>query len=503
MKFLVKFRAPLTIFFAAAAVNAHALDLDWSGQFRAEATRISNYTADSSDAGQIRDASRESAGGYYIPSAGSKTASFQSLFLRLKPNVIVNDNVSIKSEIWFGNPITGFYGDGFPATTRSDQRFFSTSYSGGSTVTAQRFWADVVTDFGLLQVGRAPIHWGLGLVHHSGDGLWDRYQSTGDVIRLTSKFGNFSVIPASTKYAYGNSVGGTCNGNPCTTSPFGGSTLNEYSLGLRYFNPDEDFDAGFNFIRRIGGAQNTATFLNASTPGSVNYTIWDIYMKKRAGKFDFAVEAPIFNGRIIGIPYKTYALAGEAKYSFNDAWSVMLRAGKVPGQPNAPGGNTQKWTMAYLHPNYRLGMLMFGMQPRNFAGNNNPNNPAGGEVRSVYDNPITNANYASLGGAFRTDKWTFGLTLMTASADKTAANGQSFFNTWDRRYYTANGSQSSSLGTELDLTTNFDWDDFTSFGVDLAYYKPGNYYAFSNDATKPNNATSAMMGFQARVGVKF
>ncbi|PMY12524.1 hypothetical protein C1X42_32810, partial [Pseudomonas sp. FW305-BF8] len=62
-------------------------------------------------------------------------------------------------------------------------------------ITAARLWLDTHTDFGTLQVGRAPMHWGLGAILNSGDGVYDRFQSTADTIRLVSKFGYFTFMP--------------------------------------------------------------------------------------------------------------------------------------------------------------------------------------------------------------------------------------------------------------------------------------------------------------------
>src|SRR5690606_7675673 len=111
------------------------------------------------------------------------------LFLRLRPSVIVNDNVTIKSEWWVGDPIFGIFGGSVPGLT--SQRQFYSNQSAGSFVSAQRVWAELTTDVGTVQVGRAPLQWGLGLVWNAGDGIGDRYQSTGDLIRLVSRFGAF------------------------------------------------------------------------------------------------------------------------------------------------------------------------------------------------------------------------------------------------------------------------------------------------------------------------
>jgi hypothetical protein len=523
MKISLKIFGLLSTFACFAGVNqALAMDLDWSGQFRSEAALINNYAPET-----YSGTSTAAQGSYEVDAAGSKNSRFQTLFMRLQPKLIVNDNVSIKSEWWLGNPVTGFYGSDYPGTSRSDQRNYNSTYSGGATITAQRFWAEFLTDFGTVQVGRAPQNWGLGIVHNSGDGLFDRYQSTGDTIGMISKFGNFTVSPSAVKYDMGNAVGGTCVGGSGCSHPTGGATMSEYSMGLKYENPDEDFEGGVQLTRRIAGAQSESDWINynGGTPavdattvpastgpgrGGMNITVWDIYAKKRMGKFSFGVEAPIYNGDLIGYQYKAFALALEAKYRASDSWSFQAKAGKVPGQPNSPNANAngvgqpqEKWSMVYFHPNYRLGLLMFNYNFANFAGNNNQNNTTTGSTRSIYDNPITNANYLMLGTTLSADKWQFTGTFVTARANETASTGQNYFNTLNRAYSSkpADHGQSKSLGTEFDLGAAFNWDEFTTFAIDFGLLMQGDFYRFSG--TGPDQDLKTVFGAVGSVGIKF
>jgi hypothetical protein len=316
----------------------------------------------------------------------------------------------------------------------------------------------------------------------------------------------------------GNAVGGTCLGATCS-HPTGGSALSEYSVGLTYANQDEDFEGGVQMIRRVADAQSDSLWINhnntpvaTTTPtGGMNMTIWDIYAKKKAGKFDFGVEAPIFNGSLVGYSYKAFALALDAKYRASDAWSFLVKAGKVPGQRNSNsnvGGASgvtvpEKWTMVYLHPNYKLGLLMFNYNFANFAGNNNPNNTATGDVKSIYDAPITNANYLMLGTTLTADKWRVSGSFITAKANETASSGQYFFNTLTRSYSTVTAShdQSSSLGSEFDLGVALDWDEFTTFALDFGLYMPGGFYKFGGAAGDTDLGT--VFGAVGSIGVRF
>ncbi len=483
---------------------AHAFDLDWSGQFWAEDHMVRGYALDSANV--TPDAARVGKGGYYIPGGGDAHASFQTLFLRLKPKVIVNDNLFIKSEWWAGDPLTGFFGSGYPYGI--DQRQFYSNQSRGSALTVQRVWAELLTDVGVVQVGRAPLHWGLGLVWNSGDKLYDRYQTTGDTVRLLSKFGAFTFSPAFIKYSTGNNIGGACTGAvPCT--PIGGfGGLNEYSLVMKYENPDEDFEGGVNFVRRVSGAAQDpiwGTFGALGAPASLNYNVWDIYGKKKWGGLSFGAEVPITAGDIGGIPYKTFALATEADWKINSSFETYAKFGLAPGQPNDTSATPAQIKSFYFNPNYKMGMMMFNYQFANFAGPNTSNNPgnAAAVLRSPYDNPITNATYYSFGGAYHLDKWDFSGLFSFANAQQAAVDGQFFYNTWEKKFYAdASGlSQKTFLGWEMDYGIGLRWDDNFTFNFDLGWYFPGAFYKFSNTAVE--NPISSVFGAVLKAGIQF
>ena len=490
--------------------SASALDLDWSGQFRAENHWIKNYTMGN---GALSDVTRAGKGGYYIPGGGDDSAHFQTLFMRARPKVIVNDNVYIKSEWWLGNPIYGFYGNGFPGS--ADQRIYNSTGSTGSTLTVARLWADLMTDVGTVQLGRAPLNWGLGLVWNSGDGMYDRYQSTGDVVRIVSKFGSFTVSPSVIKYGTGNNIGGACSavGATCTAHP-GGSALTDISFQLKYENPDEDMEGGVNFIRRLGGPSQDASGGGVYVPGDttggaraggMNFTTWDIYAKKKFGNFSIGGEVPVITGELGGASYQTSALVAESKYKFNETWDFNLDFGQMPGQPNAGTATSADIFRAfYANPAYRKGFIMFQYQLANFQGPNTQNNSSvtSANLRSPWDNPMTNTRYLSLGLGARTNKWRFHADYLFASALEAASAGSTYFNSWERRFYAnAAKDQAKGMGWEMDYGLTFDWDDHFQFGFDFGWFFPGAYYKFSNTAT--DNNTDAVFGTVLKAGVTF
>ena len=460
--------------------TAEALELDWTGQFWSEFNYVGNY---SSDTGGTGDA-RSSAGGYFIPQGGRSDATFQTLFLRLRPKAIINDNISIKSEWWVLDPIFGLYGSGLPYTT--DQNNFYSSQNRGSAINAQRIWGEFVSDLGTFQVGRVPLHWGLGLVWNGGDNLWDRYMSTGDAVRWIAKFGSFTVAPSYIIRTAGNSIGGT-----------GGVT--DFSLILKYENQEDEVEAGINLLKQLGGAGQSVTGVGQSaigavfSPGgadrssnSINTWTYDIYARKRFKEMSFGIEVPISSGSISGATYSALGVAAEMDWKPSDSLSFLLKAGYASGQSGSKSLNPDSFQAFYFNPNYHVGMIMFNYQLANFAGSQTLNNPTN-LLRSPYDNPIVNAVYGSLSAQIKpSDKWTFRPALIYAYAPNTAKSSDPYFyNYWSRTTYAgAVGAknQGSGLGVEADLGFTFQWDEYFTFGLDTGLYFPGDFFKFSNVA---------------------
>ncbi len=451
--------------------QAGAMDFDWSGDFRVENHWVKNYSLSESNSGT---------GGYRITRGPADPAQFQTLFMRLKPKVLVNDNVTIRSELWFGSPSGGFFGDsGGTVGAARHLTTYDSTFSAGGTLSAQRFWMEALTDVGNLQVGRAPLDWGMGLVWNAGDGPWSRYASTGDVVRMVSKFGAFSFTPATVKYTLGDRLGGSTG-------------VSDYALALKYENADEGFEGGANFIRRLGGSGNSVYTGTLGGSGGFNYTTWDIFTRKKLGRFDFAFEAPIITGTMGGAQYSSYALAGEGKASLGENWQFSLKAGKVPGQP---AGATDRYKAVYLNPNYRVGMILFGYGLQNLGVAN--------VSQDAFYSPVTNANYLNVGGQYVSGKWTFRGNWLMASAAETAGAGGSYFDQWTRQTQatnTATTAQESSYGWEMDVGASLQWDDNVEFKADAGLFAPGGFYKFSANPTEyqTGNVIALTMGVGAR-----
>ncbi len=495
-----------------SAPSAHALTLDWSGYFRASHDFIYNYQMDKTEPGYSTRTNQ----GEDIPGQGNKNATFSTMFMKLKPKILVNDNIIVHSEWNVGDPIYGFFGRGIPQDDRNNP--FSTGKDAMS-LSAARLWLDVHTDFGTVQVGRAPMHWGLGVVFNSGDKPLDRYQSTSDTIRLISKFGYLSLMPLYAKNAMGSSLAGSRNpltGAVETTMIDREDDVTDYGLGLRYENPEEDIDAGVLYYKRNAeDKQNSyyfpaaqATYLNGAN--GINLRLFDFYAKKTWHRFELGAEVPIYSGEIgdmngVGTrnQYKTTALAVEAALKY-DSWRHALKLGTAPGQSAATTGARGSTFSAFqFHRAYKLGMLLFNYNFRNFGATNPDAVPNGASPGTAYNYPrafspydaaITNAKYLMLSTEKHWEQWGMNFGLVWARANQTAQAGQDFFNPETHTWFTSVASQDKNMGVEADYGLRYNWDDNISFGADFGMLFPGDYFNYINSAIPDVHKNSTTMG---------
>ncbi|MGZ3695784.1 MAG: hypothetical protein ACXWQO_16915, partial [Bdellovibrionota bacterium] len=481
--------------------NASALTLDWSGYFRADHNFVHDYQMDKASPGYSNSGDT----GEYIPGQGKKTTTFSSVFMKLKPRVLVNDNVIVRSEWNVGDPVYGFFGRNIPREDRNNP--FSTQKD-GMDLSVARLWLDVHTDFGTVQVGRAPFHWGLGVIFNSGDRPFDRYQSTSDTIRLVSKFGYLSLMPLYAKNAMGRSLAGARN--PFTDAILQGSDdVTDYGLGLKYENPEEDLEGGALYYKRnANDAQNNYYYPAGSTTytggsNGMNLKLINLYAKKSWKRVELGAELPIYSGEIgdmngVGTrnTYKATAVAIEAALKY-DTWKHSLKLGSVPGQSPTTSGAANRGSAfgaMQFHRAYKLGQILFNYNLGNFGAVNpdpiptNAGTPVVGQVTptsvSPYDASVTNAKYVMFSSEKRWEQWGMNFGVVWAKANQSAKTGKDAFNYRTRQWFTSVADQGTNLGIEAGFGTRYNWDDNISFGAEIGMLFPGDYFKYINNASK-------------------
>lgn len=498
MALLNKVSLGFTIAALATAPSAHALTLDWSGYFRAEHDFVHNYQMDKSAPGYSQSTNT----GEYINGQGTKSTTFSSVFMKLKPRVLVNDNVIVRSEWNIGDPVAGFFGRGIPRDDRTNA--FSTGKD-GMEISIARLWLDVHTDFGTLQVGRAPFHWGLGVIFNSGDRPFDRYQSTSDTIRLVSKFGYLSLMPIYAKNSMGRNLAGSRN--PITDVVLQKSDdVTDYGLAISYDNPEEDLSGGAMFYKRNATDSQTGYYYPSTAtqytggPNGMNLKLINIFAKKSWNRFEVGAEVPIYSGEIGDVngvgsrnTYSATAVALEAALKF-DTWKHSLKLGTVPGQSPTTSGAANRgkdFKAMQFHRAYKLGQILFNYNLGNFGPANPDTVPgnanAGNTTVSPYDAAITNAKYVMFASEKRWEQWGINFGAVWARANETAEAGKDMYNHRTRQWFTSTAKQKSDLGIEVDLGTRYNWDDNISFGADAGVLFPGGFFKYINNANKEAN----------------
>jgi len=411
----------------------------------------------------------------------------------------VNDNISLYSNLWFGTPDKGIFGGDQTSTTSgiTGSSSISNTRTGNATISASTFYAEVATDFGTFNVGRVPMNWGLGVLWNNNNGGFNRMPSTADGFRLESKLGAFKFTPAMYKYTAGSNYGGTFNG---TNTVAGFSSASDYSLALTYNNDDEQLDLGILFVRRLAGmnANMVDPFSSTGTTGYA-YNVWDFYVQKKTGIFTVSAEIPLVTG-VVGVHnYNSVAGALKADAQMNDHWKAKFNGGLANGQENVVGaGSASKLTVFSFHPDYRPGLMMFNYNFRNFSNGST----------SPFYNPVTNAQFVSLGFDYNYAKWTHGFqglyALASSAADGTVGAG-SYYNTLEGRYQAYNGAgatkQEKGLGFELDYSLTYEWDEAMKLGLMAGLYFPGKFYEFSNSLTP--NVLKTAFGTGLNLTMKF
>ncbi len=140
-----------------------------------------------------------------------KSQASANMRLRLNPELHVSDNLRILSTVdALDNMVLGSTPDAYAMQPRVSKTgygpalngyngyapfgVFSTSQGAPTagvngyrnSIEVKRVWAEYLSPIGLLRFGRMPLHWGLGILANSGDGLDDDWMTNSDRIMFVS-----------------------------------------------------------------------------------------------------------------------------------------------------------------------------------------------------------------------------------------------------------------------------------------------------------------------------
>lgn len=456
---------------------AQALPVDFKGRFGAEYKSISNFAHV-----DVNGTGTET----HISGVTNKKndLNLDNFFFSLMPTIIVNDAVTIKSEITLFDSRSNYFGQGGHSAIEGHSFPNATKQRTAGNVTVNQAYAEFYSDTSIFKVGRYSMNWGLGALYNDGDEGWSRYSTVRDGITGYFKISNFSFTPFYHKLALGN-----------TTSS--DDTTTEYGVGLLYDNVENDI--AFGLLYALNSSSNDSQ-ISGTGANNINpdLKLFDIYFKKKFGDLEVEIEAPIYNGKIGDIysnggnaKFRGKAIILESSYNLTDTQIVSLKGGHVSGD----SASTSDYSALYLNPSYKFSKILFNYN-YNTAGNGNTTNS---QVTGA-----TNVNYVNLGYTYRASKWDWRVNVMHAIAVETAKKGDNYFRHFNGKRSTAvaNEDQETGLGTEIDLGFNYQWNDKITLEGDLAYLLPGKFFEFNNDAASTFELKNTFL-IQLRAMVRF
>jgi len=145
----------------------------------------------------------------------NNTQAGANLRLRFAPELHISDNLRVLSQIdlldnlVMGSTPSGYHTSGGGSAVGARSAYTPWGYADDTAVAptagdnalrdsiaVKRAWGEYATPIGELRFGRMPDHWGLGMVHNSGDDYDGDYQSTIDRIQIATRIASLDLYAA-------------------------------------------------------------------------------------------------------------------------------------------------------------------------------------------------------------------------------------------------------------------------------------------------------------------
>lgn len=449
-----------------SAPVAHAADLTWGGFYRFEAVKVNNaeLTSDKSD----------KAYGLHHLVLLPKLVAADGLTLHARLDILndpvhgINGNGQINSvagDLLGNGPGTTVSGATGPSTGADSNAWGRTMRAGTLAIT--ELWASWTQEFGQLTVGRAPIQFGLGTAFNAGQGLFDHFIDTRDMVSYKVVLGNFSITPMFGKMSEGGLSAE--------------DDVDDYIVHFQYDNPDSELSLGFIYDLRVA-LGNDSPIPPSSTywptgftrSGSFKNTLMGVFLSEKALPWLRAsVEADMLSGDAgvlnasgAGVGLNAFGLAAEIATipSAEDRWSGVFKFGMATGDDP---GTTDTYEGFAFNRNYDVALLMF-------------NHPLGkadfmrtGMIRKATDaassqidtEALSNAIYFAPSVKYRAkDNLAWGATFVYALLNKDPISATSG---------SGNAGTATDLGYELDLNVTYKPLERLTWITEAGFLLPG------------------------------
>lgn len=468
------FKVISTIYFACFFVlfssQVSASNVNWSGLYRIEGYSIKNSEFNSN--GRQKD--------------------YGLSHLILKPKVVAADGLTIYSQFHIFNSggtyansqVGQIFGNGVSAG--GSGQTFPGSNSGAQNqkeedLKVSQLYLSLVQEYGQLLAGRVPIHFGLGMYHNGGFGMFDHWYDNRDMVGYKVIMGNLWFLPM-----MGKVKEGTINRSDDVT---------DFMFQFQYDNPESEIEMGlFWQIRKSGdqGSDGPLTDINGTnywgagaSASQIDSENINIYAKKDTDTWMLGVEAGFQKGEIGvvnsgggKVNQSGFGLALEAAYRPEEGKSEFgLMAGVASGDDRSTNDDFEgylfdrNYNIGFLMMNHTLGQADFFNTSMNGGGPNGSSENAGVDVETV-----SNVIYLSPRLKYKwSDRWTSRLTLVTGWLQE---NTNAYLNT----------QTSTDLGYEIDFSFDFTPQKGVTWINEIGLLMPG-------DAFKGDGSLDATFGY--------
>ncbi len=452
--------------------QAQAMVLDWKGGYRAEWMELD----------------KPALGG-----TGQRKA-YGTHYLHLNPIIIAAEGVNVIGRFdIFGTEMDAYnqsqlgqqwgYNDRTQASSNGGNDAQSHS---GTNIRASQLYLNVNNEYGSLVVGRAPRDFGLGMTYNAGNGLFDHWMDTHDVVGYKFRINNFYFMPMIGRI-YDEDYGQGLNSTDEVYEFFYDSKESGSLIGLTL--EKRKASDGANLTNLPAGG----TLAGGWSSQRTNFVLgrdWTTFGFKFEGGF-FTADTGIKDAAMRDLRVNSYGLAAEIKIRPENSslnWDVRLgmASGDDPSTEDVNEGFQfdRNYDVAMLMFNHRLGQVDV-LGTKNYRPSITNTTRTLDVFNSPDDETISNAMYLS---PRMTYKWNEKLDLLT-----TLTYGQVLKNP------TGADGFKYDLGYELDLELNYRMTEKITWSNQLGLLSPGG--AFKNGINDlPIGFT---YGFATRAAIQF
>jgi hypothetical protein len=327
--------------------------MEWSGVYRVEAYNLKNTEL----------------------SSRGRELNYGLSHLVLRPKIVAGDGLTIfgqfdvfNSTAYPNSQLGTLWGAGVrtaaPPTTSTDGSDVMSQTKSTQSLQVSQLYLTYAQEYGALIVGRAPLQFGLGMTHNAGNGLFDHWYDTDDLVGYKIVLGNLYVLPMLGKASEGN-----INNS---------DDLNDYMIQVQYENPETDLEMGVFYQVRSGGDQASDAPTNmaadpeggvlggagATNGGKINIKTVSLYALKDTERYRLGLEASFQSGETgvltssdDNVTMGGFGLAAEFAYRPESSrWNWSAKAGTASGDDPA---TKAKFEGYIFNRNYDVAMLMF------------------------------------------------------------------------------------------------------------------------------------------------